>query len=162
MTGATHLAAGLSIGIGLSILMDASAGTSATITLCTCIGSLLPDIDTSKSRLGHKIAPLSWILRIFVGHREIFHSLIWMFPLVFLAYLFPSALTVIVSAALGILSHLLLDSITASGVPLFWPFKYRLSLAKFRCGGIIDRTLMVCLYFFACTLSVVYIKQFLS
>jgi len=83
------------------------------------MATVIPDLDTSKSRFGKKfwiLRPIQWI----AGHRKIFHSLI--FVLVFgigLWFIFPF---VVYGFVFGYVLHLLLDCFTIQGVMLFYPF----------------------------------------
>ena len=87
------------------------------------LGIIVPDIDNASSFIGRKVRPLSWILQFTVGHRGIFHSLL--FGLI-TAYLLISLDR---SGALGFLigyfSHLLLDSATPAGIMWLFPVSVR-------------------------------------
>lgn len=144
MTGTTHIAAGFSVGIGISILTASLLPTAAVSTFAAVAGSLLPDIDTASSKLGRKIAPVSWLIRIFIGHRQMFHSLtFWAIPMIVLWLTKVLPPLTIFSASVGILSHLFLDAFNPAGIPIFWPLSKRLSIAKFQCRGIVDYLLTV-------------------
>lgn len=90
------------------------------------IGSIIPDIDHTKSIIGKVFYPISKMISIKYGHRTITHSLLFLIltTVIFLLsekYLFDSSnYTLIYFFAL--LSHLLLDMITVQGIPLFYPF----------------------------------------
>ncbi len=55
-----------------------------------------------------------------VSHRTILHSLFFVIP--FSAFLLFAGRSFALSALAGMLSHLFLDSLTVTGVPLFYPF----------------------------------------
>lgn len=117
MTGATHLAAGVLLGV--------AATGDLTATIGVAIGSLLPDIDSPKSIVGRYIP----ILPRLIKHRTWTHSL-WMVIALFL--LWPPL-------GIGVLSHLLLDSVTKDGVRPVWPCAWRLRLPPgVRSGGTVD------------------------
>lgn len=113
------------------------------IMLCG-VGSLLPDIDHPTSTFSKKFFLLSLPYRLlqlifgsfkatkdFVGHRGITHSLL--FALIFVVPVFfienMWIILALISIAIGIVSHLLMDMLNPTGVPLFLPFvkkKFRL------------------------------------
>lgn len=139
MTGTTHLLCGASAGIAFSLLTSSPVGTATLIVLATGMGSLLPDIDTATSKLGQKTAPVSWVIRILFGHRQMFHSAtFWAFPILALLHLFPGASTLVIAGAIGIIAHLLLDALNPAGVPLLWPLPKRFIFGNCRCRGIFD------------------------
>ena len=144
MTATTHIGAGLSIGIGISILTASPLSAAVATTTAAVAGSLLPDIDTASSKLGRQIAPVSWLIRIVFGHRQMFHSLtFWLIACVGLIIAIPSVLPLILSGAAGVLSHLLLDMLNPSGIALFWPLSKRYYFARLQCRGVIDYLLTV-------------------
>lgn len=141
MTGKTHLAAGISLGCGLCLVAQPAPLAAVAVLGGATLSSLLPDIDTASSKLGHRIAPLAWILRILFGHRSVFHSLaFWAVTSGTIFLIFGNALFAI-SVFLGAGSHLLLDMLNPSGIELLWPYKKRISLARLQCGGIVDHLL---------------------
>ncbi|HUW22116.1 MAG TPA: metal-dependent hydrolase [Candidatus Bathyarchaeia archaeon] len=103
------------------------------------IGSLLPDIDQASNRLWDLLPGGDFIGRflknIFLSHRTISHSIIGTFltykflgltlPL-FLNPNFIDIQVVYLSIMVGFISHLLLDSFTEGGLPLFFPLKLKI------------------------------------
>lgn len=93
------------------------------------IASLVPDIDTPRSAIGRLFAftGLPQYLEERVGHRSITHS--WIFLLAALVALIPLwigwGLLHYLAAWFGILSHIVIDMVNISGVPLFWPIRTR-------------------------------------
>ena len=100
------------------------------------IGALIPDMDTSGNYLwgllpqGHKLGDL--LKNIFYKHRTITHSLLgffliykffeWLLPKVFNpGFIDPNI--VFMSIIIGFVSHLVADSFTEEGIPLFFPLK---------------------------------------
>ena len=90
------------------------------------IGSLLPDIDHTKSLIGKFFYPISKPLNRRYGHRTITHSLIFLITTSALLAAFQSAFFptfhVTLLYSLAVSSHLLFDMMTVQGVPLFYPF----------------------------------------
>ncbi|MCC0728435.1 metal-dependent hydrolase [Clostridioides sp. ZZV14-6045] len=100
-------------------------------------GSLLPDIDHPNSSLGSKCKPLSKLLNSRFGHRGFIHSPILLIVSMLVLFLLVGMVNInyqiyyislIVGIFIGWISHLLLDFITVSGIPIFYP----ISNKKFR------------------------------
>lgn len=118
MQGKTHLVAGITTATLLSGGNPIAIGLSG-------LGSLLPDIDHSGSKLGRRVP---WIGKV-LKHRGITHSLI--------------SLVLVTTAnkwlGLGYLTHLLLDMLTKQGVQLLYPLKGMYGLKLISTGGIIEK-----------------------
>lgn len=85
---------------------------------CVLVCSLLPDIDLPKSPISLPIRPLSrWINRKY-GHRTITHSIWAMILVILLAWLFGLSPLI---CGIAFFSHLFLDMMTKSGVPILYP-----------------------------------------
>lgn len=117
-------------------------GTDAPIevhgSMAAAIGGLLPDLDHPESVLGRRLKLLSLPLSALCGHRGTTHSLIAVIALLgALSGLatFPAGQhldSVIAPLIIGYLSHLFGDSLTPSGIPLFWPAKKTYSFNLFK------------------------------
>ncbi|MFJ8531234.1 metal-dependent hydrolase [Bacillus sp. NPDC094106] len=115
---------------------------SGTLLIGSFIGSLLPDIDHPNSKVGKKLKLLSWGINKVFGHRGLTHTLLFTMLLSILLFFcttfFNGYLQVmysqfVIGVTVGYLSHLLLDSMTKSGVPLLYPFtKKHFRIAKFK------------------------------
>ena len=110
------------------------------ITSGLVIGSLFPDIDHRNSYLSRKIKPISFLTSKLFKHREFTHSIIGTIFVSYLLYIildrtdietmyssmFNKAFTI------GIISHIILDMMTISGVVLFYPmYKKRVGIGMF-------------------------------
>lgn len=153
MTGRTHLAAGIGTG-ALLVLAEQKIASGATvfpidaaITVAGgALGSLIPDIDTPTSKLGHKIKPLSALFNTLCGHRAMFHSVVvliiaWGIT----SWACPPGSIIPISVAIGFASHLLLDALNPLGIPLFWPFEKRVRLAHIKTGSLTERIIYIAL-----------------
>ena len=114
------------------------------IILASWFGSILPDIDHPTSTISKKFTLLSIPYRIlqfifgkfkstkhFVGHRGITHSLFFLFIPIIIGLFFVTNEWIVVGLfglSVGILSHLVMDMLNPTGVPLLLP----LSKHKFR------------------------------
>lgn len=158
MTGRTHLVAGANAaGWGLWLL----TGMPASIWWIGlgALGGLFPDLDASDSLLqnadlrsgqrGLRIQPLKLpglVLNALFGHRGFLHSLLALILLIAAFALARPPIELIAAFGLGYISHLFLDGINPSGVPLFYPFKRRIRFVPFvriRTGGLIDQLLFL-------------------
>ena len=166
MKGTTHLASGLagSVYFAPAIVdyagsIGVSAPYSSLLIVCgMLIGSLLPDIDTPKSKIGRKVPVTSHLLGFFIGHRTLFHSLAVPVFLSILTFwvkrmgsvsLFP-VLFLVGSVTLGYILHIILDSFTKEGVPLLYPFSdHCFGFKLVREGGVIDYLLGFVLFVLA-------------
>lgn len=184
MLGRTHRVGGISAAIITSTYLYTTGYTTINeypllVTIVIAggwLGGLMPDIDHPNSTISrYKVfgipifKPIAWLINSLFGHRGATHTL-WALiltwaPFLLLPAFIPSQyiLTQLVSVlfgigyAVGYLSHLLLDSLTPSGTPMFWPLP-DIHLGKLTTGkydGIVRvvikiSTLLVCgsmLYF---------------
>lgn len=125
----------------------------ASTTMTAAVGGLLPDLDHPESALGRRIPVISVPLSALVGHRGMTHSLLAVTVLLIALVAVTTAsalpfnsgtLSVLPGGAfnnfsqlvpaliIGYLSHILGDSMTPSGVPLFWPRKRTYSFRLFK------------------------------
>jgi inner membrane protein len=92
----------------------------------TVVGSLLPDIDHTKSWIGKAFYPLAKWLATNYGHRTITHSLLFIFSItiisIFIEKNFSDNYTISAILFFSVFSHFLFDMITLQGIPLFYPF----------------------------------------
>ena len=149
MCGRTHKVGGICLGVVTGSLLLEQPYTLNKLVLITIlligsiIGSLLPDIDHTGSTIGKKFKLISTILNSF-GHRGITHTPIIHFLLFILALMLGENLTgflklsyvaFVVGVFVGAISHIILDSMTISGVPIFFPIsKKKFRIARFKTG----------------------------
>jgi inner membrane protein len=150
-------------GVAVGLLLTPIIGPEQIpgLLIGAILGSLLPDLDTPRSRLSNLqlagVRPFqlpAQFLCVTLGHRGALHSLVG-------ALLVCGVLSVPLVAIgqwglalgllLGFLSHLLLDGLTKSGVPLFWPTRGRSHLLptplRFTAGTLAEEaffTLLAC------------------
>lgn len=119
MMGTTHLFAAVTAS---SFVL----GPETSIMAISALGGLMPDIDSPHSAVGRKLPIIPEVVNLFFGHRTITHSLLGVWGTGFLVNLINPVWTKAWLVGYG--SHLLLDFLTASGIPLLWPWTKRLSL----------------------------------
>lgn len=128
MNKTIHIAIGLTLGITIAYNTHLSPSHYLLCVAATTLGSLLPDVDTPYSYLGRRLKLISYPIYKIFGHRTITHSLLTWTIILFASPIFNhgniSDITysiLCVSLYVGILSHLLLDTISTSGVCLLYP-----------------------------------------
>lgn len=146
----THKIGGTCSGIVASALLFADNPTALTLfsssllILGANLGSVMPDIDKPTSKIGRKplIKPISILIHKKFGHRTITHSvlvsLISLSVFVASSYMFRDIFfylysNLTIGFSIGYMSHLLLDSLTVQGIPIFYPFdKTRYRFCNFK------------------------------
>lgn len=137
MNGQTHKLGGLCTGIVASSLLVQDPSSSEQILLAgvlisgSLIGSLIPDIDHRNSKIGNKMKITSFIVNKLCGHRKLTHapllyiilSIILLIPVISSGNFNTFYFNLILGIFIGVVSHLFLDSLTISGIPLLYPFK---------------------------------------
>lgn len=134
MTGKVHTICGVSAAIATTICFPELHIMSATVypaigVVAAIPGSLLPDIDIERSKLGSKHKWLSKHLT----HRGITHTLL--LPVIvclifFLLQSIPIIPSLLFGFEIGYLAHILADMFNKKGVPILWPFtKAKLHIA---------------------------------
>lgn len=145
MKGKTHKVGGFCSGAIVTTLLLKPPYTPDKIFLAGVLisgaifGSLIPDIDHPESTIGKKVKLISNFIHNVFGHRGMTHApIIHILTTTVLLLIgnglldYPKLiyLCFVIGLCIGGLSHLLLDSMTVSGIPLFYPFsknKYRIS-----------------------------------
>jgi membrane-bound metal-dependent hydrolase YbcI (DUF457 family) len=133
MMGRTHLIGGIAaLWVVEPFLPYWDENAFGFLVYGTVVGSLLPDLDASESLIRHAgfghgvhriepLQPLGWWLNRSFGHRGLVHSLfgLGVASVLFLpvgAWISPF---IVLGLGLGFASHLGLDGLTKSGVPLW-------------------------------------------
>jgi inner membrane protein len=165
MTGKTHLAVGLTSGLGVIYLSENVSWLEVGLTLVLSGGAaLLPDLDTEGSMINNflfskvgkrartfalaaiglllillqfflpqtpfwvSLVGIFFIAVAFSPHRGLTHSLLMTVYIWWVAHMAaPELATAIV---VGYVSHLIADMLTVSGIPIFWPFPWKLSISQ--------------------------------
>jgi inner membrane protein len=102
--------------------------------------SLLPDIDKSDSKIGRKLWPFSKIINFLFGHRNFFHSFLFIIPAYIIFSLFSGIIAI--SFLIAASSHLVLDAFTIEGISPFYPLKYRIK-GMIKTGKITEKILFL-------------------
>ena len=132
----THMS--FALFIGLLMISRIALPVNQVIFLAILVfASLLPDIDSAHSLLGSKVKAVSLAFR----HRGVIHSIFIMMIFGIMLIIITPNLYYLLAFVIGYLSHLMLDSLTPKGVPLFWPSKKRLN-GSIRTTGLFDWLLL--------------------
>jgi inner membrane protein len=160
MTGRTHdLAAftALSLIVATQDIPQMSLATAFIAFSANMVGGLAPDIDQSTGALWKKVRMGGYLGKlvspVFGGHRHISHSVIGIviFGVVagFLLEVISNVLIVDMnivwwSFMIGVVSHLIADTFTHSGVPWLLPIPLKLGIPPFKAlrfhtGSIVEK-----------------------
>jgi len=142
--------------------------STAIASLGACLlGGLTPDIDEPASEFWQRFPAGSFFGQLFHpvlgGHRSISHSLlgIAIFSLIAKYLLYLASTTVLInmdivwmSYSIGLISHLIMDSLTKEGVPLIFPIHLHFGLPpikvlRIETGGIIEKLIIFPILFFS-------------
>ncbi|RJO62792.1 MAG: metal-dependent hydrolase [Dehalococcoidia bacterium] len=148
MLGRTHILAGLTAGLIVS-RYTGQGGELITMGVAAA-AALLPDIDSSKSMISRNVPVAPWVLENTMGHRGAMHSIAGALAVsLLISFLlrqwYPAAIiqSMIPAFMAGYLSHLVLDTLTNSGVPWLWPLPLRIRLPLAQTGGLLERTVVM-------------------
>lgn len=128
----THSIGGLGAGMAVLSLMEGLDEISkVTIVSGAIFGSLLPDIDHTKSFMGRKAPIVSHVVAATFKHRGFLHTPVFIIiSAVFLFVAAPLITNVDISRTFsfftkglipGMVTHILLDSFNKGGIPWLWP-----------------------------------------
>jgi len=127
----THLAFGLMFGIffwsykGFNDVYASTYGLwvgGAFFFGLLALGSLLPDLDHPKSKLGHKVPAISHLFHFLFGHRGFLHSIFFVIIIgAIVLTIFGNLISFPIM--IGMLSHLFSDCLTKQGINFIYPFK---------------------------------------
>ena len=138
----THILLGITFFLLLEDLF--SGGNEIIFFLLVLLGSILPDLDSARSRINRWSGIIGIIIAFFFRHRGIMHSLF-----LHLLLFFTITLTFDVYYAsglfLGYLAHVVGDGATRGGLMVFYPFsKYKIK-GPIRVGSFSENLILVLL-----------------
>lgn len=122
MTGKTHIIGGIASSLAFAYFSN----FDPVITVgAGIIGALIPDICHGGSKMGKALPILSKIINLIFGHRSFTHSLLFLVLASFLMDRFLPYDAVKNGLMIGMISHLILDMATKSGIQLFFPISFK-------------------------------------
>lgn len=123
MMGATHMTAGVLVGYTVGQLAGLPLPETGVLAVVGAVAALLPDLDHPQSLIRQRTGFVGTLAGFWMRHRGITHTIpVAVLAGLIVALLGPPVLAVTVFA--GYASHLLLDALTRSGVPLAWPLTW--------------------------------------
>lgn len=146
MQGSTHMAGGACAAVAYLLFVHPETIHSPAMILAAAgigaAGGLVPDIDHPKSKISQVLQPIYILVSHISPHRGLFHTPLFYALIWFLwTWKCPDPKHLLWSRLLftGIASHLFLDFLNPSGIPVFFPFsKKRRHIAAIRTGGKVD------------------------
>ena len=124
MTGQAHLLG--STLIGAYYMVNTNFTVGAPFAIGSMIGGIFPDVDEKHSKISNNIPLISFIARLFVGHRGIIHTPIFLIILCFVIKCICIVLHIpkhfLNGFICGFICHLLQDSMTRRGIKWLYPF----------------------------------------
>lgn len=111
--------------IGLLALKIFKPPNTILFFILVLIGSILPDIDHPKSKIGKKVKVIGFLFE----HRGFFHSLLFLILIYAISTIFFTNNYFILPLIIGYSSHLFIDCLNHKGIMLLHP------LSKFRIKG---------------------------
>jgi len=136
MKGITHITAAITIASTFT--------TDISLLGISALGSVIPDIDHPHSIVGRKIPIIPELFNLFFGHRTLTHSLLGLIGTSLFIYLKSPSWAV--AWVIGYGSHLILDMLTPSGVPLLWPRTKNLGFNLVQTGGVLENIFLLLLF----------------
>lgn len=139
----THISGGLCAAL-LFASMTRLSPIPAVITVAAgMIGGLIPDLDHGKSTITKKTGIIGFFFSRAFKHRGVLHTpIVYLLLCGILVKMLPSAVWLhylLYGLLCGELSHLFLDMLNPSGIPLLWPITRRkISLLPIQTGGKAD------------------------
>lgn len=143
MTGKTHRFIGIAAGTSYLAYCSTpiySPATAAAVLVSSYLSSLIPDLDRSNADIWDHLPlgkTMGKVVDPFFKHRNISHSILGILLFYFLFKLLLDSLpaywgintkTVLISATLSYVSHLLADMFTVDGIPLLYPLKHPIGI----------------------------------
>ncbi len=149
MTARTHDVAALTALTAWVLVVPPSTltlGTALAALLANQLGGIAPDIDQSTAPFWRNLPVGRYFGRIFSalvgGHRFLLHSIIGVIGFSFVAKLFLEFIQPLIphidirfvwgAFIVGMLSHLLMDTLTKEGVPWLLPLPYKFGFPPVR------------------------------
>jgi inner membrane protein len=144
MMAKSHVVVGIATWIAAAPLLHLPAFDPAYLGLAVA-GSLLPDVDHPKSRVGRLARPVSTAIASVLGHRGITHSAFAVFWFVVLLLHAGYQRGAVSALAVGYLSHLGADMLTPQGLRLAWPLRGTWGLPLCRTGSRMEAAVVLAL-----------------
>ena len=130
MTYKTHIAGAIALTLILDTQLPLTPKQEILLYSSCVLGALMPDIDHPTSKI-NTYNPFASLIGNCIGHRTITHSFLGLFIFDLILYM-VNLKSLILGFSIGYISHLLLDAMTVSGVPLLYPYKKKFRMMRLR------------------------------
>lgn len=134
MLAKTHLA----ITLFFALLLSPFVQNSSFFIIFALFFTLFPDIDSKFSKVGK--GKIFRLIQIFLKHRGILHSFIFLLGASLLLFLFFPIMALPFFVGYGI--HLISDSFTVSGIRLFYPLN-TVYYSVIKTGGSVEKIIFI-------------------
>ncbi|MFC4402239.1 metal-dependent hydrolase [Gracilibacillus xinjiangensis] len=143
MTGKTHVMGGIAATV---VTVHFTSYEPGLIIAAGAVGSIIPDICHSGSKIGRKFPVISKMVNRLFGHRTFTHSLLFLVLVGYVLTLFTNDQSIIIGILIGMASHLLLDAVTKNGIKLLYPanltFRFPFTM---KTGGSLEKVVLLLL-----------------
>lgn len=137
MMARTHVAFGFLK--GLIVMSFLNPANQILFMSMVVFGSLFPDIDHPKAKLGSKVKIIGWLFE----HRGFFHSVFALFLFSLLVFFLLKQKIYFWAFGIGFLSHMVLDAFNRKGIMPFHPIS-RIKIKGFlKTNGFAENILFV-------------------
>lgn len=167
MTGKSHLALGVATATSICyISQNLSEIEGVCFVAGTALGAIFPDIDTKQSKISNRYPMISFITRLFVGHRGIIHTPVCLLALV-IAFvvsrlIIPIPIPFFIGFVVGYLLHLMQDTFTRRGIRWLYPLSQKYySIIGIRNNGLGELVFSLAIYFAIMFLYIFFNPQFM-
>lgn len=169
MTGKTHILGGALAGELAALAVGNTSPTVAAVLIGGSIaGSLLPDIDHVNSKVSRSsivAQATSYAVSGVTRHRGFIHTPVFILSSVVLlsgasVFGLPHGWLLTLALALGMLSHLILDTLNPTGIMWLWPLKKkRWHLLSIKTNSPIEWLVMLALAVIVLCLTATYLPD---
>ena len=138
MTGTQHISLGFTMGITAACLTFNEPSTVAGFTAICTVASIFPDIDVKNSKIAQKLKISSFITRLFLKHRSITHTPLFLGLTCWLIHIIsaksiPLPDYTMKAWIMGYMIHLIQDTFTSGGIKWLFPLWLKpISLLKIK------------------------------
>ncbi len=126
-----HLATGTIVGIASVMPLELNMSDSFSFVSSCMFGAVLPDVDLILPLAGKNS---NWLRKTF-SHRGFMHTPLFAIILSIFICLISGHVYTAAGFLIGTLCHIILDSFTAHGIMLLWPYPKYMHFTTVTCGS---------------------------
>ncbi|MQL51830.1 metal-dependent hydrolase [Desulfofundulus thermobenzoicus] len=125
----THFMGGMAAGAATALFLHVPPSAALPVMLVSGVAALAPDVDHGGSLPNRLLGLGGRVVSAVVPHRTMTHSLAFCAAVTFGLLALHTPHMYVLAAVVGVLSHLVLDSLNPHGVPWLWPLGKHFSTA---------------------------------